>query len=391
MCIAIWSTKNQLGYKLILAFNRDEFLNRPSLPANWHSFEQVNQQYQAFSSTPPASPTSLSSLPSLSSSSSLSSMSPTESLSEPNNYIASGHQVNQQDKLEQKSDILSGIDVVTGATWLGISKTSGKFAFLTNIESPQTNIVDNREESNQFKQSFSFKLSRGRIIQDFLQSSKSIKSYLNKLKSSHSSKIMKGYNLVIGQIGKTDEEENQFGFFCNQEPDIIDGVDVWNDNDYGRSFMGYSDVHGISNGVAHQAPILPKVSHGICLMEDCLSKLAGEKPDRIDQNEVEMELFNLLTQVSNDSNEDTSSNILIRPHHRLKTPDTPISSQTWCGTKTQTILLASQTPKTRITLVERDAFQIQPTSTPTKDVQPVWMGDDMSRWRRFEFNLTANS
>ncbi|EFP87676.1 uncharacterized protein PGTG_13462 [Puccinia graminis f. sp. tritici CRL 75-36-700-3] len=346
MCIAIWSTKNQLGYKLILAFNRDEFLNRPSLPANWHSFEQVNQQYQAFSSTPPASPTSLSSLPSLSSSSSLSSMSPTESLSEPNNYIASGHQVNQQDKLEQKSDIISGIDVVTGATWLGISKTSGKFAFLTNIESPQTNIVDNREES---------------------------------------------YNLVIGQIGKTDEEENQFGFFCNQEPDIIDGVDVWNDNDYGRSFMGYSDVHGISNGVAHQAPILPKVSHGICLMEDCLSKLAGEKPDRIDQNEVEMELFNLLTQVSNDSNEDTSSNILIRPHHRLKTPDTPISSQTWCGTKTQTILLASQTPKTRITLVERDAFQIQPTSTPTKDVQPVWMGDDMSRWRRFEFNLTANS
>jgi hypothetical protein len=59
--------------------------------------------------------------------------------------------------------------------------------------------------------------------------------------------------------------------------------------------MGYPDVHGISNGVAHQAPILPKFSHGICLMEYCLSRLADKKPDRFDQNEVEMELFNLLT------------------------------------------------------------------------------------------------
>jgi hypothetical protein len=35
---------------------------------------------------------------------------------------------------------------------------------------------------------------------------------------------MKGYNLVIGQIGKTDDEEDQIVLFCNQEPDVIDGV-----------------------------------------------------------------------------------------------------------------------------------------------------------------------
>ncbi|OAV96908.1 hypothetical protein PTTG_08933 [Puccinia triticina 1-1 BBBD Race 1] len=344
MCIAIWSTNNQLGYRLILAFNRDEFLNRPSLPAHWHSFEQLNPEYQAFPPVPcSSSPTSSS--PSTTSKG---------STNKAQDCVSVGRHINQKDQ-RKENDILSGIDTVTGATWLGISKHSGKFAFLTNVETQA-----DRDQEAVHSKKLSFKLSRG-------------------------------YNLIIGQIGRTGNEEDQIEFFCNKDPEGLYGADLSNNKECGGRLEDQR-VYGISNGIANQAPILPKVAHGVHLMEDCLSRLTvtGEKCDQVDQSAVEMSLFNLLSQVTNDSPKDTSSNILIRPHHRLMTPDTPISSDTWCGTKTQTILFASKSPKTRITLVERDAFQIQPKE-PSTNTHPVWLGDDMSHWRRFEFDLTSDS
>lgn len=65
----------KIFYFRVIASNRDEFLSRPSLRAEWHSFDD-------------------------------------------------------QDK---DASILSGRDIIGGGTWLGIHKGSGRFGFLTNI------------------------------------------------------------------------------------------------------------------------------------------------------------------------------------------------------------------------------------------------------------------
>ncbi|KAL7423592.1 hypothetical protein Q5752_001173 [Cryptotrichosporon argae] len=47
MCIVFW-TRAQPGYKLILAANRDEHLDRPASPAAWHTFEQLARAGAAY-------------------------------------------------------------------------------------------------------------------------------------------------------------------------------------------------------------------------------------------------------------------------------------------------------------------------------------------------------
>ncbi|KAG9119687.1 hypothetical protein FRC07_005166 [Ceratobasidium sp. 392] len=76
MCVAFWSLTHP-DYALILTANRDEFISRPTLAAEWHSFD-----------TEP---------------------SPSGDL-----------------------DVLSGRDVMAGGTWLGVNK-NGDVAVLTNI------------------------------------------------------------------------------------------------------------------------------------------------------------------------------------------------------------------------------------------------------------------
>ncbi|KAF9257151.1 DUF833-domain-containing protein [Marasmius fiardii PR-910] len=90
MCI-VFSTLDHPDYSLILCSNRDEFLNRPTTDAAFHSFEH---DHEARSSAPGA--------------------------------------------------ILSGIDKMGSGTWLGISRT-GKVAALTNItEELDPSIVTSR-------------------------------------------------------------------------------------------------------------------------------------------------------------------------------------------------------------------------------------------------------
>ncbi|KAG7445612.1 DUF833-domain-containing protein [Guyanagaster necrorhizus] len=76
MCIAFW-TLDHPDYALILCTNRDEFLDRPTLDARFHSF---------------------------------------------------GHD-------GADGDVLSGIDVLGGGTWFGVTR-AGRIALLTNITEP---------------------------------------------------------------------------------------------------------------------------------------------------------------------------------------------------------------------------------------------------------------
>jgi len=96
MCVAFWSLTHP-EYALILCANRDEFLGRPTLPAHFHSFEPLSELASA-----------------------------------PN--AADGLTV-QRDK-ESTDSILSGRDVLAGGAWLGIHRSTGRVALLTNITEP---------------------------------------------------------------------------------------------------------------------------------------------------------------------------------------------------------------------------------------------------------------
>ncbi|KNE97006.1 hypothetical protein PSTG_09742 [Puccinia striiformis f. sp. tritici PST-78] len=342
----------------ILASNRDEFLNRASLPADWHSFGRIGPGLHS-------APRSIT-------------------------HDVDSNDDDNADNDRTHAEILSGRDAIAGGTWLGINKRTGKFGFLTNVDAQVDRMARDKEEGvNNPTRDRPTPASRGLLIQEFLQGNEGPESYINKLKSSPISQNMNGYNLVIGQISKNENEKDQMSFFCNRDPKGTDtGWSIVDKHEGGDDPPECTLANAISNGIAHRVPIRPKVTLGVHLMEACLRK-AGTSADSDRVAVLERELFNLLSQ-TDDSTEDLPSNILIRPYHRLPAPNAPASLETWYGTITQTIVLVSETTPTKITFVERDAFQIQPSDSSGNGLAtPVWMADEQSRWRRFEFQLPS--
>jgi uncharacterized protein with NRDE domain len=90
-------------------------------------------------------------------------------------------------------EILAGKDDLSGGTWLGFSK-SGRFAALTNFK------------ENTSKK---YKLSRGLLITDFLESNQSAKSYLVSLNGQGYA----GFNLIVG-------DKNGLFYYCNRSEGI---------------------------------------------------------------------------------------------------------------------------------------------------------------------------
>ncbi|KAH9080276.1 DUF833-domain-containing protein [Lactarius deliciosus] len=97
MCVAFWSLTHP-EYALILCANRDEFLGRPTLPAHFHSFEALSQ------STP----------------------------------------ASNSDVLGSTGSVLSGRDMLAGGTWLGMNRTTGRIALITNITEPPATYASSR-------------------------------------------------------------------------------------------------------------------------------------------------------------------------------------------------------------------------------------------------------
>ena len=90
-------------------------------------------------------------------------------------------------------EILAGKDDLAGGTWLGFSKY-GRFAALTNFK------------ENASKK---YKLSRGLLVTDFLESNKSAKSYLEGLNGQDYA----GFNLIVG-------DKNGLFYYCNRSEGI---------------------------------------------------------------------------------------------------------------------------------------------------------------------------
>jgi len=88
MCVAFW-TLNHPNYALILCSNRDEYLNRPTRSAAFHSF---------------------------------------------------GHEA---ESAQGNGSVLSGLDEQAGGTWFGLNR-SGKVALLTNITEPPQEFSSSR-------------------------------------------------------------------------------------------------------------------------------------------------------------------------------------------------------------------------------------------------------
>ena len=85
MCICFFTTEHP-SYSLVLATNRDEFLSRPTLAADWWCPDGTGAE------------------------------------------------------LPQTASILSGLDVSGGGTWFGIERTSGRFGLLTNVREEEASV-----------------------------------------------------------------------------------------------------------------------------------------------------------------------------------------------------------------------------------------------------------
>ncbi len=130
MCLLLIANKIHPDYKLIIAANRDEFYARPALPADfWADYP----------------------------------------------------------------DLLAGMDLEAGGTWLGITK-SGRFSAITNFRDFHNPIKENAP-------------SRGKLTTDFLLSNQDSSTYTQSLQEG--SAIYNGFNLVYGV-------KDELCYFSNQ-------------------------------------------------------------------------------------------------------------------------------------------------------------------------------
>jgi uncharacterized protein with NRDE domain len=122
MCLILFSYKNHLQYDLILASNRDEFRDRPTA---------------------------------------------------------------QLDFWDDYPDVLAGRDLMSGGTWMGITRT-GRFAALTNFRSMPM-IKQNSP-------------SRGNLVKDFLLGNMSASDYIQSIRTN--AKSYSGFNLIVGNMSE---------------------------------------------------------------------------------------------------------------------------------------------------------------------------------------------
>lgn len=170
MCICFYTLLHP-RYSLVLATNRDEFLSRPTLPADWRQTGDGSSS-SSNSGTVNTSATSA------------------DSSSEVNSAQTS-------------KTILCGLDVQGGGTWFGIEKSTGRFALLTNV----------REELSVRTRS------RGKLVTDWLESdtSMTLDEHLETLRTDMDEYA--GFNLLAGQVSNKDKENPgkiNLGFVSNR-------------------------------------------------------------------------------------------------------------------------------------------------------------------------------
>lgn len=145
-------------------------------------------------------------------------------------------------------EILAPRDVVSGGTWFGFEKTTGRCAFLTNIRE-----IDSTKYSS----------SRGELIVNYLKSDKSLSAldYLNREFSESSSpspsppKEYGGFNLIVFS-------GHDLAYFSNRYPD--------DQPQKGPVALSMGKAYGISNSVLQEP--YSKVRRGLEVFERILAR-----------------------------------------------------------------------------------------------------------------------
>ncbi|KAJ3127922.1 hypothetical protein HK098_005563 [Nowakowskiella sp. JEL0407] len=238
MCVIFFAT-NFAGYKLVVAANRDEFLDRPTKEAHyWELYPDVlagidlghkQGNFQKYFGKKPQEVI----------------------LSE---EIENDSESELQTQLDKPPVNGHSVDDDLGhGTWLGISRT-GRFAFITNFREHISTISPTAA-------------SRGYIVRDFLINSDegdSSKSYSEKFITNlleHRSDY-NGFNIVVGEIGK------ETWYLGNRGDALKEG---------GRK-LTEGIVHGFSNDILRQegSEGWPKVETGKGLFEDAINTVRIE-------------------------------------------------------------------------------------------------------------------
>jgi len=287
MCVAFF-TLDHPEYALILCSNRDEHLARPTEPACFHSFGDGDHH-----------------------------------------------------------NVLSGIDLQAGGTWLGFTRT-GKLALLTNITEPYGR----------------YSSSRGFLLSSFLASppSRSLKDSVRRLIPADARYA--GFNLLLLEPASAPSPSSLFSF---------DALYVTNHGGGGPiTYRTLTDAQrhrgALSNGIDGQgANEWPKVQHGVRALEDLLNDL----PPNTSEDQLADRLFDLLTWRSSQPPRDRSelrNTIQVEPLH--------IANELY-ATRLSTVVLVKRSGD--VLFVERDRWQTTEQGRPTLA--------DPSSQRAFRFKL----
>ncbi|ORY23949.1 NRDE protein-domain-containing protein [Naematelia encephala] len=344
MCIVFY-TISQAGYQLILASNRDEYLDRPALPAAWHSFEPLNR-------------------PNIDS-----------------NQVGNDHWV------------LSGRDLASsqGGTWLGMTRDL-RIAVITNIRQPVHAPLPNPP-------------SRGQLLKDFLapkppsssstppstssslpsvhESSSSLPSVhesssslpsVHEYLSTHQSSADKyeGFNLLLFKLSTTDQGkwiQPEIGYLSNRPETTL--VDI--NSPTTTTTITDTSIHGLSNSPL--ATPWPKVVEGEQRMKVALNEWTRSNQG---ENELLKRMLGILQQTKPlESLADTTTCTCLQPLLVGQDPDNPLKNNTqgrWYGTRVSTVILVRDDGQ--VTFVERDISVLGPDGSAVK-------GTDE---RKFTFN-----
>ncbi|CDR88920.1 uncharacterized protein SPSC_05752 [Sporisorium scitamineum] len=164
MCVIFW-TVNDPTYDLVIASNRDEFLSRPTLSADWHSFQPLTSS-------------------------------------------------------SSKHDILSARDATGGGTWLGVTR-NGAFATLTNfteVSAPLPQGMDAFESRGKLVRDWltaqSQSVSNSRKARSLEEVREEVGGYLSRVEGKLDR--FPGFNLLVGALST---EGTVVGYITNRTAD----------------------------------------------------------------------------------------------------------------------------------------------------------------------------
>jgi len=293
--VALWSLNHPI-YALVLCTNRDELLSRPTVNADWHSFDE----------------------------------------NRPN------------------SSVLSGRDLVGGGTWFGINK-DGRVPLVMNIfEFPDANASPTHNYANFTKDyteittrhvglscahlgvSTNGRVSRGELPASFLLPM--LSQHVNALVG----KTYGGFNLLFLEPsfknqGKPFDLEPQF--VTNSGTEKITARDLSDDE---------KKCGGFSLGI-DGAPVFPKVEHGVAALEVILSE-SQEEQELIDK------LFELLLWQPEGQPNGVSQlyeSIQVKPF-ALRVDS--MEAYELCATRVSTVVLIRHDG--RVVFIERDIWKL---------------------------------